>query len=228
MYGPFYEIATTNPNYDKSIFKIGFPKNPNDWKLCPAKFSKGKLSIAGHPVMEDWERPYMESLADVATSKGGVILEVGFGLGISASYIQTKNIKKHIIIEANSDVFEKVKKFAQTAKTKIEPILGFWQEVVKSFSDQSIDGILFDAYALSEEEFECHFPFFKHAYRLLKKNGIFTYYSSEVDNFSDFHIKQLQLAGFMNIKKRLCQVDPPKDCLYWNSKTIMVPIVNKN
>jgi len=227
MISPFYEIATSNPNYNKSIFEIGFPKNPYDWKSIPAIFSQGKLSIAGHPVMEDWERNYMESLANVATINGGIVLEIGFGLGLSASYIQQQTIEKHIIIEANADVFENVKKFVQSAHTEVVPIMGFWQDEVQSFPDESFDGILFDAYALCEDEFECHFPFFKHAHRLLKKDGIFTYYSSEVDDFSPFHLEQLRLAGFNSIEKSICRVDPPKDCLYWNSKTILVPIIRK-
>jgi len=227
MSGPFYDIAVSNPNYDESIFDIGFPENPYEWKSLPANFSNGKLSIAGHPVMEDWEKPYMKALANIATSNGGIVLEIGFGLGLSASYIQQKEIEKHIIIEANTQVFEKLKKFSQNARIPIKPILGFWQEEIKSFADESIDGILFDAYALSDEEFECHFPFFKHAYRMLKKNGIFTYYSSEVENFSSFHMEYLQSAGFKHIEKEVCHVSPPKDCLYWNSKNIMVPIIRK-
>jgi len=227
MSDSFYEIAVSNPNYNRSIFDIDFPKNPYDWKSIPAVFSDGKLSIAGHPVMEDWERPYMKSLAKTASLNGGTVLEIGFGLGLSASYIQENDIEKHIIIEANSFVFEKVKKFVKNARSEVKPILGFWQEEINSFPDESIDGILFDAYALTKEEFECHFPFFKHAHRILKKNGIFTYYSSEVDNFSNFHLKHLHLAGFKNISKEICKVSPPTDCLYWNSKTIMVPIIRK-
>jgi guanidinoacetate N-methyltransferase len=227
MPGPFYAIAVSNPNYDKSIFDIGFPDNPYDWKSLPATFANGKLSIAGHPVMEDWERPYMKALANVATLNGGTVLEIGFGLGLSASYIQENKIEKHIIIEANTTVFEKVKNFAQNARIATVPVLGFWQEEITSFPDESIDGILFDAYALSEEEFECHFPFFKHAYRILKNNGIFTYYSSEVEKYSSFHLEYLQSAGFKNIAQEICQVSPPEDCLYWNSETIMVPIIRK-
>ena len=100
----------------QSIVQYGFPKALANWQEAPAVFTEGKLTILGHPVMEDWEAPYMEELARVATMNGGVILEVGFGLGLSATYIQGQPIDKHLVIEMNKDVFSKLSAFAQTAK----------------------------------------------------------------------------------------------------------------
>jgi hypothetical protein len=79
----------------------------------PAMFSDGKLSIAGDSVMEDWEESYMQELAQIATSNGGI--ELGFCLGISANYVQQQPIDKHIIIEANEEVFVKLEEFAKKA-----------------------------------------------------------------------------------------------------------------
>ena len=208
---------------------IEYAEDPQVWRDAPANFKDGKLKILDHPVMEDWERPYMEELARIATMNGGVVLEVGFGLAISANYVQSHPIEKHIIIEANAEVFSKLKEFAQTAEKPVEAHLGLWQDFVPTIPDASIDGILFDPYALSVEDLDCHYPFFQHAYRILKPGGIFTYYSDEATDFSPEHLERLQSAGFEMIESQLCAVDPPEDCLYWSyeDKTLLVPIIRK-
>jgi guanidinoacetate N-methyltransferase len=219
----------SNQNYDDALFKIGAVQ-PSVWQKMPAVFSEGKLSIAGHTVMGDWADSYMQELAQIATSNGGVILEIGFGIGLSANYIQQQPIDKHIVVEANEELFVKLEEFAKNATYKVEPRFGLWEEVIPSIPDESVDGVLFDSYPFDfecEEEFECDFPFFEHAYRILKKGGIFTYYSSEVLDFSPQHLQLLQSVGFSNIQKKVCAVNPPDDCLYWKSKTMIAPIVKK-
>ncbi|QTA87830.1 methyltransferase domain-containing protein [Desulfonema magnum] len=72
-----------------------------------------------------------------------------------------------------------------------------------------------------------YFPFFDHAYRVLRTGGIFTYYSSEVSEFSPVHLQALQTAGFSDIQKKICKISPPDDCLYWKNKTMIAPIIRK-
>lgn len=206
---------------------IGFPKDASEWRDAPAKFSDESLEILGHPVMEAWEEPYMRELAKIATSNGGTILEVGFGMGISAKYIQQHEIEEHIIIEANSDVFANLEEFAGKAKRKVTPLFGFWQDVVESLPNEGFEGILFDTYPIIEDEMrKAHFAFFEHAYRLLKKGGVFTYYDSEIE-FMPLERQLLNEAGFLNVSGALCQVNPPSSCLYWNYNSILAPIIVK-
>jgi len=208
--------------------KIGFDDLPNIWQSAKANFTDDKLTICGHPVMEGWENNYMEMLAEIVTLNGGIILEVGFGLGISSAYIQKYKIKKHIIIEANQDVYEKAQEFARKANSEVELIYGFWEKNIDKVENESIEGILFDTYPLEVDAVHCnHFTFFQSAYRLLKRNGILTYYSDEISEFSPEHIKCLHKAGFLKISGVLCAVNPPTDCQYWKSKTILAPIIIK-
>lgn len=201
-----------------------------DWFAAKAKFSKHKLQILGEPVMEDWETSYMKELAKIATSNGGTILELGFGMGISAKFIQKEKIKRHIVIEANGEVAKQAKIFAKKAKHKTQVLEGLWENKIDVIENNSLDGILFDTYPLSEKElYQNHFNFFPFAYRKLKKGGVFTYYSDEIKKFSKVHLKKLQKAGFKlkNIQSRVVRVNPPRNCDYWKSNTILAPILIK-
>jgi guanidinoacetate N-methyltransferase len=212
----------------QSRIAIGFPDNERAWSDLPAALSDKRLEIAGHPVMETWEREYMKRLATVAASKPRRILEVGFGMGISAGFIQDYEVGKHVIIEANREVYSALRSFAAEAYQKVLPVLGFWQDVTPTFPDESFSAILFDTYPLTEGEIHRnHFPFFPEAYRLLEKGGVFTYYSDEARNFSHAHRKELRKAGFHDIQKQICPVEPPPDCASWSAETLLVPGVVK-
>lgn len=212
--------------------KIGFPKKRENWIKVPAFFTKHTLRIAGHPVMEDWETGYMKKLAKIASSRGGKVLEVGYGMGISANAIQSQGIKNHYVIECHPDVVAKsVKDFHDAiAKNTFHVLSGFWEDITPLLADETFDGILFDTYPLSEEEIHSnHFWFFKEAFRLLKPGGVLTYYSDEATNFSAKHLAKLKSARFKseNIGFEICKVNPPKDCEYWQAKTLLAPIIKK-
>lgn len=217
----------------KTRIQIGFPKRKEDWAKAPAVFNGGHtLRIAGHPVMEDWELNYMRKLAQIASSNGGMVLEVGYGLGLSANAIQSHKIKDHYVIECHPDVVARCVKDLHQAisENHLHIFSGFWEDITPLLTGETFDGILFDTYPLREEEIHSnHFWFFEEAYRLLKPGGIFTYYSDEATNFSDQHLSKLEAAGFKkrNIDYEICNVTPPKNCEYWQEKTILVPIVRK-
>lgn len=220
------EWETEYKNNDEAV--LYFEKQ--DWKNAKATFTDHDLRILGEPVMEDWETPYMKELADIACAGGGVILELGFGMAISANFIQENDITKHIIIEANHDVAEKAREFAKTAKHEVQVLEGLWEEVIEKVADESLDGILFDTYPLSDKElYQNHFFFFPYAFRKLKVGGIFTYYSDEEKDYGRVHIKKLIEAGFKpeNISGRVVPVDTPEDCEYWQAKSFLAPIITK-
>lgn len=211
--------------------KIGFPKKREDWNKEPAVFDDHTLRIDGHPVMEDWETGYMESLANIVTQNGGSVLELGYGMGISARFIQShKSIKNHYIVECHPDVVIKGINdlHKEVEQSKVHFLSGFWQDITPQLRDASFDGILFDTYPLTEEEIHSnHFWFFEEAYRLLKKGGVLTYYSDEVSKFSANHLHKLQYAGFREINLDIVKVNPPEDCEYWQHNTIVAPIIIK-
>ncbi len=206
-------------------------KNRKEWLKLKANFSKDELLIKGFQVMQKWEDNYMKELAKITTSKGGNVLELGFGMGISAGYIQkSKKIKSHTVIEAHPEVVEQaIKRFRkEIVKGRLILLNSFWENMTPKLKDGLFDGILFDTSPLDKETVFFHyFPFFKEAHRLLKKGGIFTYFSDEPKEFSKKHMVQLKKAGFSKINFKICKVNPPPSCRYWKHNTIISPIIYK-
>ena len=174
----------------------------------------------------------MRRLSAVATASGGAILEVGFGMGLSAREIQTAAITSHTILECHPDVLERclAEHRGAIAEGAIRLITGFWQDTTPLLASCSFDGILFDTYPVeSGEDIGPHMWFFEEAHRLLKPGGVLTYYSNEVEVLSEFHMGRLGDAGFdqSGIGWEVFPVSPPAGCEYWSDATIVVPIVRK-
>merc|ERR1711957_429749 len=134
-----------------------------------------------------WERPYMKRLADISASKGGRVLELGFGMAISATYVQANPISEHVIIDANAQVVERAKKWSKaTAKSKVEIHHGFSWDISPKLATNSFDGILYDTYPLMHGAANRrHLDFFEEARRLLKVGGVFTWFSPNVVDVPD-------------------------------------------
>ena len=77
-------------------------------------------------VMMAWEKPYMEACIDVLQPNGNV-LEIGFGMGYSATQIQKYNPKSHTIIEMDPVVIKRLKKWAKNYNNIII-VEGIWQK----------------------------------------------------------------------------------------------------
>lgn len=186
----------------------------------------------------------MNKLAEIATSRSGRVMEVGFGLGISASAIQKHSINEHIILEANSDVFKSLQFFQKRAHQKVT-VVGpeLWQNSLPTIEDQSIDGTLYDTYPLVKEEQHTHqFDFIKAAYPKLKSGGVLTYcnltslgvlrsqYSSWKELFQDTQLPYLLECGFSreDISFETFPVTPDKECEYYQVDTALVPICIKS
>jgi hypothetical protein len=217
-----------------------FPVSQEEWANAPAGIGRTRdgatLEILGFQVMQEWESPLMARMAGAVARAGGIVLEIGYGLGISARFIQSLGPKTHVIIEANRDV-------ASNARSELQPAISskrahiiedFWEHVVgseqlRSFAPRGFDGILFDTYPLSKSELRRnHFKFFPHTYALLAECGRFTYFSDEKDGLSTMHSELLR-ETFPNsrIDTEIVSIEPWKDCEYWTSRTILHVVVTK-
>ena len=62
-------------------------------------------------VMMDWEDIVMKKSANYVCQNGGDILEIGFGMGIAANYIQANTITSHTIVENHPQILKRDRKF---------------------------------------------------------------------------------------------------------------------
>ena len=97
----------------------------------------------GREVMMDWERELMKRHAQVVCQNRGAILEIGFGMGISANYIQQHAIESHTIVECHPQVVPKLIKWAED-KRSVRVIAGEWDKVKEEFG--KYDGVFYDAF----------------------------------------------------------------------------------
>jgi len=110
----------------------------------------GKVIYTGD-VMMRWEDELMKKHADIVCHNGGDILEIGFGMGISADHIQANNPRSHTIIELHPQIIEKAKEWAKD-KPNVTIVEGGWYEEMPKLG--KYDGVFFDNYCT---------PFFRFA-----------------------------------------------------------------
>ncbi len=113
---------------------------------------KGNLVAEnGFPVMMPWEKPYMEHCINMLFPVGDV-LEIGFGLGYSATQIQKFPIRSHTIIECDNNVVVKAREWANNQPHPVNIIHGKWQEMMALVG--RFDSIFFDDCFLTEHPYE--------------------------------------------------------------------------
>ena len=93
-------------------------------------------------VMMTWETPIMEKSAEYICQSKGDILEIGFGMGICADYIQAQGVNSHTIIEIHPQILERLNVWASD-KSNVTVIEGDWSSL--SISDK-YDGIFLDTF----------------------------------------------------------------------------------
>lgn len=201
-----------------------------EWKGSGAKYDDTQLIIQGQQVMQDWEHPLMKAMAEIVTESHGDILELGFGMAISATYIQEFGCRSYTVIEANEGVVEHFKKWKEQFPGRdINVIHSRWHDAVDKLEAESFDGIFFDTVPTDEEEYMREVidnvvmaeDIFPAASRLLRKGGIFTWYTNEIDSFSRRH-QRLALKYFSSVAVSVVKgLAPPEDCHYWWSDSMV-------
>ncbi|QZA58363.1 hypothetical protein [Candidatus Rhabdochlamydia porcellionis] len=100
-------------------------------------------------VMMEWEKPYMQACIDELQPFGD-ILEIGFGLGYSATHIQSYKPKSHTIIEYHPLIAQRARDFAKKYP-HVTIIEDTWQNALKDLG--VFDCVFFDDYPLESQQY---------------------------------------------------------------------------
>jgi amino acid adenylation domain-containing protein len=199
------------------------------WGESAARYDGTQLQIEGQQVMQDWERPLMRAMAEVAAESHGDVLEVGFGMGISATDLQELGVRSYTVIEPNAGVIEEFLRWRRRYPGRdIRLLRGKWQEVTAELG--TYDAVFFDTYHNDEKEYVDHVlqgvtyaeHFFPTAAACLRDGGVFTYYSNEIDSMSRRHQRRV-LEYFRSVTLSVVRpLQPPPDCNYWWADSMVV------
>jgi protein arginine N-methyltransferase 2 len=120
-------------------------------------------------VMMDWEDPIMYASAQYVAENGGNILEIGYGMGISANYIQSFRPTSHTVVEIHPEIASQAKKWASKVDG-VTILQGDWFNLKKEIeANAPYDGIFYDAYGDENEQKLVDF-----CISILNKGGRFT------------------------------------------------------
>ena len=92
------------------------------------------LNEGGAEVMMDWETSIMGKAAEFISHNKGDILEIGFGMGICADYIQAQGVKSFALDKAKSG-----------AK------ITYWNNFESENNEHSFDSISFESISISPD-----------------------------------------------------------------------------
>ncbi|NNF16908.1 MAG: class I SAM-dependent methyltransferase [Gammaproteobacteria bacterium] len=193
-----------------------------------------QAELSDQEIMEDWQVPLMQAMADIVTSVHGDVLEIGFGRGVSSSMIQQGGVRSHTIIECNDSIVQRFDYWRQDFEGRdIRLVHGLWQDTLDNLG--LFDGVFFHTYPLNEEEllsqigesvtFADHF--FPHAAAHLHEGGVFTYLSNEIDSLSRTH-QRLLFRHFQRIETQLVKdLAIPDDVhdAWWSDSMVVVKAV---
>lgn len=203
------------------------PELPKNWEKQDIEYDDKQLLLKGHQVMQAWEHRIMQAMANNITETHGDILEIGFGMGISATYILDQKVRSYTIVEPNDNVLKALETWKKSyTSTPIHLLHGNWQDTTDKF--EQYDGVLFDPYFVSDlgsvevESSTAVGSFLPLVIPHIREGGVMTYFSREIDSLSRAH-QRLLFKYFRSVEiKKISDLIPPEDCNYWWADSMMV------
>jgi 16S rRNA G966 N2-methylase RsmD len=135
-------------------------------------YLKGDLEIP-EMVMHTGLSQFEEKSVEIITQNGGDILEIGFGMGISANSIISKNISSYTCVEINDYIFQNAQSWSN-GKNNVSIIQDSWENFLITTTNK-YDAVYCDF--MNWEEYE---EFYEKSKNVLKTNGIISTYGAGI------------------------------------------------
>ena len=116
-----------------------------EYLTTEAVYTRDSLRIGDEYVMHEWERPLIRKMVeDLKLTPDDRLLEIGFGMGISASILQEFGPASHTIVEPHPQVLVQAERW-KGPRTNIQLHQGYWQQL--DTGAQRYSTIFFDPFA---------------------------------------------------------------------------------
>ena len=159
-------------------------------------------------VMMDWEDSMMSASAAYVTQNGGDILEIGFGMGMSAGYMHSHSISSHTIVENHPQIITKAIEWAN-GKSNVTIISSSWADVTGSLG--TYDGIFYDT------DMDDRMMLFSSSLSNLTKSGTkLTFWNSNTNESNPFNIESTY--------KQISVTPAVSSSQYWTGNTYYMPM----
>ena len=136
------------------------------------------LDSSDNAVMMDWETTIMKRHAETLIPKSGLrCMNVGHGMGIVDTAIQTHDPAEHHIVEAHPQVLQRLRDQGWYDKPNVHIHEGRWQDVLPKLVEKGVvlDAIYYDTFA---EDYKALKEFFsEYVIQLLDPAGKFGWYN---------------------------------------------------
>ena len=183
-----------------------------------------------HQVMMEWEKPYMEACIDKLQPKGDV-LEIGFGMGYSATQIQKYKPKSHTIIEMDPMVIERAKIWAHD-HDNITIVQGTWQKMISKLG--TFDEIFFDDFPLKVPKNELEKKLTSERIHMfldiIKYNHSksITKVSAYIHDPNNTFNKRINARQDCTYQEYYFNIDIPDNCNYYRDTKTIIPVITFN
>ena len=160
-----------------------------------------------YEVMMDWEDLLMSASAAYVCQNGGDILEIGFGMGISANYIQSHSINSHTICENHPQIISLALEWAEN-KPNVTIVTSSWYDVKDTVG--TFDGIFYDTFGDDHQG-----DFSSSLLTLCNDNAIATW-------FNAINLSSSRDEEYPNVPYDTYSVSPTSN-FYFNESTYYLP-----